>query len=70
MCRIRPMEDDMPDGAGEPAAVEPAVDEVPEEPADPDWFHQIPFNPRKGLNSVIPVDLPDRQTRRLAEEGA
>lgn len=60
----------MPDVAGEPAAGEPAVDEVPEEPVDPGWFRQIPFNPRKGLNSMIPMDLPDRQTRRAADGDA
>jgi hypothetical protein len=28
------------------------------EAVDPDWFGQIPFNPKTGLNSVLPMELP------------
>jgi hypothetical protein len=50
-----------------------AADEVtrsnpaPEAPtADDDWFTQIPFNPRKGLNSVLPLEVPERPDNRAA----
>ncbi|HEX8303894.1 MAG TPA: hypothetical protein VF612_03375 [Jatrophihabitans sp.] len=51
-----------------------AADEVtrsntaPEAPAaDDDWFTQIPFNPRKGLNSVLPLDVPQRPDTEPAD---
>ncbi len=60
----------MSDTAGEPTPPEPVAAQAPAEPVDPGWFNQIPFNPRKGFDSMIPMDLPDRQTRRAANADA
>jgi hypothetical protein len=42
------------------AASDEAGSETSPQPpaADEDWFKQIPFNPRKGLNSMLPLEAP------------
>ena len=37
-------------------------------PVNPGWFGQIPFDPRKGLDSVLPMKLPPLLPSQLAAE--
>jgi len=44
---------------------------VPDAPAaDEDWFNQIPFDPRRGLNSVLPLDVPQPLPARVVDPDA
>ena len=41
---------------------------APEAPAvEEDWFKQIPFDPRKGLNSVLPLEMPPLPSGEAAD---
>jgi len=39
------------------AADAPKSDSAEPKPAEQDWFKQIPFNPKVGLDSVLPMRL-------------
>jgi hypothetical protein len=52
ICRTTEQGDEMSEGAGE-AAQPGSTPEV-----DPNWFKQIKFDPRLGLDSVLPMQIP------------
>lgn len=56
----------------DPAGEGTSTPTTPEPPAvEEDWFKQIPFDPRKGLNAVLPLQVPELlpRTEAAADHG-
>jgi hypothetical protein len=54
------------------ADAEQPTEKADQEPADgapTDWFHRIPFNPKVGLDAVLPMALPRHPPESLEQDG-